>query len=179
MFPVIASFRPWTNSNGVEDIYAGESFVTPGAGPYSNIVFNFYSHNKITPEAPGIAYLLSEQYLGTPNGLSSSTPGYITSVAGSGNLYTFSTSVELQANTEYRIYDSSLFAAFGWGSNTNEGYQYHAGNGTSNFQASTGGGVFYLPQCDAAPEPATAGLAFAGLSALTMIARRRRGVYQR
>jgi hypothetical protein len=95
--------------------YWGESFTTPGGGPWSNIGFNFYSDiPAITPAAAGTAFMLSEEYGGTPLGLSSSTPGFLaasTSIV-SGQ-FIFDPSLVLQPDTQYFLYANMPFSITG------------------------------------------------------------------
>jgi len=66
-----------SNFVGNSTNYFGESFTTPGGGPWTDIGFNFYSNiPATTPVAVGTAFMLSEEYSGLPSGLSSSTPGF-------------------------------------------------------------------------------------------------------
>jgi MYXO-CTERM domain-containing protein len=95
--------------------YWGESFTTPGGGPWSNIGFNFYSDiPATTPAAAGTAFMLSEEYGGTPLGLSSSTPGFLaasTSIV-SGQ-FIFDPSLVLQPDTQYFLYANTPFSITG------------------------------------------------------------------
>jgi hypothetical protein len=67
----------------------GESFTTPSGGPWSGIQFNFYSDVPPTaPAATGDAFLLTQEYLGTPSAHGSSTPGFLAESTGiSGGKY--------------------------------------------------------------------------------------------
>lgn len=87
----------------------GESFTTPTGGPWDALTFNFFADAPaVTPEASGTAFLLSQEYLGTPGNLSSSTPGYIAeSDSISGGVYLFAPGVTINANTEYWVYDTA------------------------------------------------------------------------
>jgi hypothetical protein len=90
-------------------LYWGETFQALASA--SNLTFNFYSDAALTtPEATGTLYLLNSEYLGTPSGLSSSTPGYLASTGASTSgpaLWIFP-SVSLSAGTEYWVYGSSI-----------------------------------------------------------------------
>jgi len=88
--------------------YCGQSFTTPSGGPWHNITFNFYSTPAggatpaSTPAAAGTAFLLTQEYLGTPAALSSSTPGYLAqSISISGGVYVFPSSLALSPGTKY------------------------------------------------------------------------------
>lgn len=74
-------------SSGVVNEFFGQSFTTPAGRGWFDIAFNFYSDiPAVTPVADGIAFLLSQEYLGAPAGLDSNTRGFIaksTSVSGS------------------------------------------------------------------------------------------------
>lgn len=84
----------------------GESFTTPGGGPWTDIAFNFFSDvPAVTPLAAGDAFLFSQEYLGAPGAMSSATPGFLgesTSVAG--GQYIFDPSMILNPGTEYWLY---------------------------------------------------------------------------
>src|SRR5665213_2138965 len=93
-----------TTDTIAEDL--GESFTTPGGGPWNDIAFNFFSDvPAATPLAGGDAFLFTQEYLGTPAAMSSATPGFLaasTSVAG--GKYIFDPSVLLNPGTEYWLY---------------------------------------------------------------------------
>jgi hypothetical protein len=93
----------------------GESFTTPGGGPWNDISFNFYSNiPATTPAAPGTAFLFSQPYTGTVAALGSAAPGFITSsISNAGGIYTFDSSVTLQPNTQYWIYNNALLRISG------------------------------------------------------------------
>jgi hypothetical protein len=93
----------------------GESFTTPGGGPWNSISFNFYSNiPATTPAAQGTAFLLSMAYAGTPAALSNATPGFIaSSISNAGGIYTFDSSVILQPNTQYWIFSNTAFGISG------------------------------------------------------------------
>jgi hypothetical protein len=56
----------------------GQSLMTPSGGPWHDLTFNFFTDvPPTTPTAAGTAFLLTQEYLGTPAALSSSTPGFL------------------------------------------------------------------------------------------------------
>ena len=75
-----AVHRSIISSNGpsvaANDSLPGVSLTTPVGGPWDSITFNFFDTNG-DPEANGNLYILTSQYLGTPNGLSTLTPGFL------------------------------------------------------------------------------------------------------
>jgi hypothetical protein len=91
--------------------YEGHSFTTPGT-PYNKLRFSWISSNQSTLLAAGNLFLLTQEYLGSPAGLSSSTPGYVAeSIGVASNAYIFDDSVTLSASTQYWVYmgdDASL-----------------------------------------------------------------------
>ncbi len=99
--------------------YYGESFTTPGGGPWTNITFSFFSDQGVTPTAAGTAYLFTVPYTGTPAGLAASgsqslvrtgadphaAAGFLAASTGiSSGAYVFPASVVLQPNTQYYVY---------------------------------------------------------------------------
>src|ERR1017187_1218375 len=89
--------------------FFGESFTTPSGGPWGSITFNFYSDvPAATPAAAGNAFLLTQEYLGTPSALTSSTPGFLAaSVSISGGVYIFNPSVVINPATQYWVYENA------------------------------------------------------------------------
>lgn len=84
--------------------FVGQSVTTAAVGgPWDNISFNWYDTN-LAPAAYGTLFLLSQEYLGTPAALSSSTTGYIAESVGAGGVYTFAASVTLQPGLQYFFY---------------------------------------------------------------------------
>jgi hypothetical protein len=131
----------YTAGPAVGTDYWGQSFTTPGGGPWSNITFNFYStaasgsNPASTPTAVGSAFLLTQEYLGTPAALSASTPGFVAeSVSISGGMYIFAPSVVLNSGTKYWVYENaSMFITGSNTAGTSAQALYVAPNATSNF----------------------------------------------
>lgn len=93
--------------------YVGQSVTIPGAAAVGNIRFNWYTYKtpadqaarNETPTAFGRLYVLSQEYLGVPAGLSSSTPGYVgRSASLAEGQYFFEPSVTLAAGARYWFY---------------------------------------------------------------------------
>jgi hypothetical protein len=94
----------------------GQSFTTVAGSPTSNVAFNFFSDvPATTPLAAGDGFLLSMEYLGTPAGLNSSTPGFLGQTTASGGFYTFGPSLTLLPNTQYFFYENVLIAEISGG----------------------------------------------------------------
>jgi hypothetical protein len=155
----------------------GESFTTPGGGPWNSISFNFYSDSPATtPAAPGTAFLLSMAYAGTPAALSNATPGFIaSSTSNAGGIYTFDSAVTLQQNTQYWIFTNTVFPFAVTGSITagTPAQSQYTGDPFVNFPSQVhnftlSGGVI------ATPEPSTLALTGAALCGLAFFARRTR-----
>lgn len=86
---------------GNSTFFSGQSFTTPGTGPWDDITFNFFSSGG-TPQAVGTLYLLTQPYAGTPAGLSGAVPGFLASTSSIvSNQWVFNPSVMLQSNTQY------------------------------------------------------------------------------
>jgi hypothetical protein len=62
-----------------------------------------------------LLFLLDQEYTGTPNALSASTPGFIASAAASANEYVFAPSVQLQPNTTYYFLSPSNISTGSFG----------------------------------------------------------------
>jgi hypothetical protein len=156
--------------------------MTPSGGPWHDLTFNFFSDAPATtPTAAGTAFLLTQEYLDTPGGLSSSTPGFLAQtsniVAGQ---WVFAPGVTVQPNTMYWVYENAAMGSI-TGANVvlgihdydsfSSGLPYIAGLLDSrNFRLS--GDVVGA----AVPEPAS--LTLLGLGAVGMMGyawRRRRG----
>jgi hypothetical protein len=155
----------------------GESFTTPGGGPWNSLSFNFYSNSPATtPAAVGTAFLLSMAYAGTPAALSNATPGFIaSSTSNAGHIYSFDSAVTLQPNTEYWIFSNTAFTVAVTGSITagSPAQSQYTGDPFVNFPSqilnfALSGAVV------AAPEPSTWALTGAALCGLVFFARRTR-----
>ena len=111
--------------------FSGQSFTTPSGGPWDDITFNFLSGT--TPVASGTAFLLDEQYLGTPSNLSSATPGFLGESTGiTGGKYVFLTTLELQPGVQYFVYENTLILGSTLsGGNTIVGGQLYFSTSTS------------------------------------------------
>jgi hypothetical protein len=135
-----------TSGTATSTQFFGESFTTPSGGPWNNITFNFYATPAVgvtpasTPTAVGNAFLLTQQYLGTPAALSASTPGFVaesTSIAG--GMYIFAAGVTLSPNTQYWIYENADMLTSGSGTGgAAAASAYFAPTATSNFNTGLG-----------------------------------------
>ena len=113
--------------------FFGQSFTTPSSGgPWDDITFNFFTNvPPTTAEASGNAFLLSQQYLGTPSNLSSSTPGFLAeSTVITGGMHVFSTALELSPGTQYFVYENAVSPTL-TGANTISGGQLYFASNTS------------------------------------------------
>jgi len=87
----------------------GQSLTTPTGGLWDNISFNFIDSTG-NPYANGTLFLLTQEYLGTPGDLGSSTAGYLAaSMSSAGGIWDFAPSVLLQGNTTYWFYMNTWF----------------------------------------------------------------------
>jgi len=113
---IIAEFAPASDfpavDNGAGEV-PGQEVLTGSGGPWNDITFSFLAEppnvTAETPYASGTIFLLSQDYLGTPADLSSSTPGYVATgtANAAGTAWVFDPSVTLQPNTNYFFYDST------------------------------------------------------------------------
>ena len=119
--------------------FLGQSVTTPAGGPWNNVTFNLFEPDD-DPFALGTLFLLNQEYLGTPAGLSSSTAGYVahTSSIVSG-AWSFGAGPTLQPLTTYWFYTTTLIPANSVeGSVTNPyagGKLYFATGSSTNFFA--------------------------------------------
>ena len=122
--------------------WAGQSFVVPGTGSYNDVHFNFYSFKK-EPVAFGTLYLLTQEYLGLPAGLSASTPGFVgKSTSNTGGVYAFAADVAITAGTKYWVYTDTQ-GAFAGSFDTDiytSGDQYVTGFHSNPFRKSQASG---------------------------------------
>lgn len=96
--------------------YAGQSVTIPGSGSFAGVRFNWYTFHG-TPTAFGTLYVLDRDFLGLPDDLGPSTPGYVGHAAAviEGNPgvlddvkgeYVFPAGMTLRAGTRYWFYTS-------------------------------------------------------------------------
>ena len=129
-------------TNGVADsraTYWGETVTTIAGGPWDALSLNFYNYAG-APEAVGDVFLLSQQYLGTPSNLSSSTPGFIAEGTASDGFYDFASGVTALGGTEYWVYTDAPLQLTGGASGNGS---YFTGLAASDFSASPGTDVNY------------------------------------
>ena len=173
-----------TSGIGHQTAYFGQKFTTPSGGPWSNITFNFYATSAIgstpasTPIAAGTAFLLTQEYLGTPAALSSSTPGFLAQSTGIyGGIYVFPSGIALNPGTNYWLYVNALISISG-GSPAGGpvGATYVASTATSNFFAIEGVANFNLGSgaLNVAPVPPTLPLTAVALLCVGLYVARRR-----
>ena len=95
--------------------YLGQSVTVPGVSSYNNLRFNWDGYAPGTVSAPGPRgplavgdlFVLTQEYLGLPSGLGSSTPGFLAQSQGiDGGQYVFSPSVTLNGGAKYWFYSS-------------------------------------------------------------------------
>jgi hypothetical protein len=124
-----------TGNSGPELFFIGQSLVTPAGGPWHDLTFNFFSNvPATTPTAVGTAFLLSQEYLGTPANLSSSTPGYLASSTGIvAGRYVFAPGVTVQPNTTYWVYENAEISSISGNNTVSAFHDYFSGSATSNF----------------------------------------------
>jgi hypothetical protein len=138
--------------------FQGQSFTTSSSGgPWDDITFNFFSNvPPTTREAAGNAFLLDQEYLGTPANLSSSTPGFLGESTGiTGGMYVFPTSLVLDPGVQYFVYENAAISVSG--NNSFPGGQQYASFSPSSDFAGAGVSANFTLSGDvvsaAVPEP--------------------------
>src|SRR5215470_9697899 len=81
----------------IETFFLGQSVLIPIGGPWNRLSFNWFGDGPGTiPTATGSLFVLDQEYLGTPNLLSSSTPGFVgQSQSISGGMYEFAPNIQI------------------------------------------------------------------------------------
>ena len=97
--------------------YWGQSFTTPSGSPWDNITFNFFSDvPAVTPEAVGTAWIYSE--VPAPLFLSNIQNNFETNILAETSTivngkYVFPSSLVLQPNTQYFVFEDALMKVSG------------------------------------------------------------------
>jgi hypothetical protein len=159
------------------DGYFGAVVTTPTlpnvAHEWFNVTFNWIAPDS-SAAAFGTLFVLTQEYLGTPAALSSSTAGFVAASTGiSGGMYDFASNVKLFPNTTYWFYSNADIpdgAIIGLGSS---GDTYYATSANTNFDLFSGIGAPDFSLKGTVPEPATISLVGLGIAALAAFKRKR------
>lgn len=91
------------------DNWAGQSVTITGTGTFESIRFCWYHYNPAgTPVAFGTLYLLTQEYLGLPSDLSTSTPGFVARSEGlADGEYVFPARAMMTAGRQYWFYSDT------------------------------------------------------------------------
>lgn len=155
--------------------FVGQSFTTPNDGT-ADLMTNFtWLDDSGLPMGAGQVYVFSQEYTGVPSGLASGAGLLGVSNTFAGGSYAFSTSINLNPNTEYWVYTSTAQQV---------GVTFSNAYGAGDFFDSPGSGSAYTKDTSfedaafavtatAVPEPSTYA-AFAGVAALGLALWRRR-----
>jgi len=146
---VVSLDTPGQPAGGAASPFLGQSITTPGIGQFSNVTFNLFANTiknntfvQGNPYAEGSLFLLTEQFSGPANQLSSSTSGFLASTAnvvpdGAGFEWAFAADLVLEPSTEYFFYSATpQTSPFGISFSTGA----DSFSGGNLFSASTDGG---------------------------------------
>jgi hypothetical protein len=163
-----------TKESGI-GLFIGQSFTTPSSGgPWDDITFNYFTFTSPTiPVATGTAFLLSQEYLGTPPNLGSSTFGFLAeSTMIIGGMHVFPTALELSPGTQYFVYENAVSPDLSGGNTISggQGYFTHSASGDFHFNGVSNNFAVSGAVAGVIPEPSTwammllgfAGLGYAG-----------------
>lgn len=174
----LASFT--ASGTAHNDSAYGQSVTTPDGGPWDNIGFNLINADTTDPYAIGGLYVLTQQYLGTPASLSSSTAGYLdyTNTIDNG-IWKFS-DLTLNPDTQYYFYMDSIVPLGQAVLLTESGGTYAGGDaygaGGGSFVDVSGADMQFVltgDQVTATPEPGTLALAFGAAGLIAALRRRK------
>jgi hypothetical protein len=104
-----------TNGTHVETVFLGQSVrIQPGPS-WNRLSFNWFADGPGTiPTALGSVFILDQEYLGSPDGLSAATPGYFAESIGiAGGEYQFAPEIQLQSGHLYFFYANAEIASSG------------------------------------------------------------------
>ena len=155
----------------------GETVTTIAGGPWNALALNFVAPSG-APTAVGDVFLLSQQYLGTPSNLSSSTPGFIAEGTASGGFYDFANGVTALGGTEYWVYTDAALQLTGPSGLTAGNESYFTSSATSDFGIISGHDINYTLTGSLSlvqtPEPGTSSLLLIGVAwiGLMIVARK-------
>jgi len=102
-----------TGQTGTSNNYLGQSITIPAGASFNNLRFNWDGNTSSAPTAPpsrgplaaGDLFLLTQEYVGLPGGLGSTTPGFLARAERiEGGQYVFAPSVTLKGGTKYWFY---------------------------------------------------------------------------
>jgi hypothetical protein len=150
--------------------YWGETVTTVAGGPWNGLALNFYAPSG-GPEAVGDVFLLSQEYLGTPANLSSSTPGFIGEGTATGGFYDFANAVTVLGGTEYWVYTDAALVLTG---NAAGNEYYFTGAANGNFGGVPGADINYTLTGNKVPEPGAISLMLTGIALLMLMMRKRK-----
>ena len=87
--------------------WVGQSFVVAESGIFGDLRFNFYNYQK-RPVAFGTLYLLTQEFLGVPSAISTSTSGFVARAESNADgVYGFGETAVVTGGTKYWVYSDT------------------------------------------------------------------------
>lgn len=167
-------------NTSTDSAFIGQSITTPAGGPWNNLTYNLFDING-NASAFGTLYLLNAEYLGTPNALSSATPGFLASTSTISNgIWQFASGVTVNSSTQYFLYTADLNNILR--QNTTGvyagGIAYYSLSAASNYVTDATSDTLFnfsgtpITRGSDVPEPGTFALLGAGVGMLVLMRRR-------